>query len=91
MIGCHGEEEKELLPRSSIVELQAIVVDDAVDVRERSEENTRRISVVRVEKCEGDEQLAPHDVVGDVGKVREVSRVVGFDLGVPEGVIVLAG
>lgn len=91
VVGGHGEEEQKLLPCLSIVKLQAVIIDDGVNVSERPKQNSRRHAVVRAEEREGDKQFAPYDLIRDVGKVGEVGRVVGFDFSIPQGVVVFSG
>ncbi len=91
MVRSHGEEEQKLLSRLAIVKLKSVVVNDGVDVSEGPKQNSRRYAVVRAEKRERDEQLAPHDLIRDVGQVGEVSWVVGFDFCIPQRVVVFSG
>lgn len=91
MVRSHGEEEQKLLSRLAIVKLKSVVIYDGVDVSEGAKQNSSRYAVVRAEEREWDEQLAPHDLIRDVGQVGEVSRVVGFDFGIPQRVVVFSG
>ena len=54
-------------------------------------QDPRCLPVVRAQQGEGNQQFAAHHLVRDVGEAREVGGVVGFDLRIPEGVVVLAG
>lgn len=91
VVGGHCEEQEKLLLNSPVVQRQAVVIDHRVYVCQGPVQDPRRLPVVRAEQSERDQQLATHHLVRDVGEARQVGGVVGFDLGVPQRVVVLAG
>lgn len=91
VVGCHGEEQQELIPRAALVELQPVVVDDRVDVGEGAEQDPGGLAVGRAQQGEGHQEFAAHHLVRQVGEAAQVGGVVGLDLGVAQGVIILAG
>lgn len=91
MVGGHGEQQQELLLRPPVVQCQPIVIDHRVYVSEGPVQDPRSLPVVRAKQSERDQQLAAHHFVRDVGETRQVSGVVGFDLCIPQRVVVLAG
>ena len=91
VVGGHGEKQQELIARAALVELQPVVVDDGVDVRERAVEHARRLALLRAQQRQRHEQFAAHHLVCQVGEAAQVGRVVGLDLRVAQRVVVLAG
>lgn len=91
VVGGHGEQQEELLLRPNVVEREAIVVDHRVDVGQGPVQDPRCLPVVRGQERHGHQQLAADHLVRDIGEARQVRGVVGFDLRIPEGVVVLPG
>lgn len=80
VIGGHGEEQQKLIPSPALVELQSVVVDDRVDVGEGPEEDPGRLAVGRPQESQRHQELAAHDLIGQVGQAAQVGGVVGLDL-----------
>lgn len=91
VVGCHGEQQQKLLLCPPVVQRQAVVIDHGVYVGQGPVQDPRSLPVVRTEQGEGHQQLAAHHLICDVGKARQVGGVVGFDLRIPQRVVVLAG
>lgn len=91
VVGGHGEQQQELLLRPAVVQRQPVVVDHRVDVGQGPVQDPRGLPVVCAQQRQRHQQLAADHLVRDVGESREVRGVVGFDLRIPQGVVVLAG
>lgn len=87
----HSEQQEKLLLGGPIILRQAVVINHRVYVSQSPVQDPRSLPVVGAEQGEGHQQFAAHHLVRDVGEARQVGGVVGFDLRVPEGVVVLAG
>lgn len=80
VIGGHGEEQQELIARAAFVELQPVVMDDGVDVRERAVEHASSFALLRAQQRQRHQKLAAHHLVRQIGEAAQVGRVVGLDL-----------
>lgn len=91
VVRCHGEQQQKLLLSPPVVKRHPVVIDYRVNMSQGPVQDPRRLPVVRAQQGEGHQQLAAHHLVRDVGESRQVGGVIGFDLRIPEGVVVLAG
>lgn len=91
VVGGHGEEQQELLLRPPVAQRQPVVVDHRINVGQGPEQDPGGLPVVRAQQRQGDQQLATDHFVRHVGESRQVRGVVGFDLCIPQAVVVLAG
>lgn len=85
----HGKEKQELLSSPTITQSEPVIMYDGIDVSERPEEHSCRRPVVRAKQGQRNKKLAAYHLVCHVSQKRQVNRIVGFNLGISQRVVVL--